>query len=308
MLCHFKNNKEKALCERHIRNVRLNKGVIMYVAYFGPNKNSNVLVQKVTDDEIIDIHEWENKPSGGPYGMFTASVRRLVNEILKCEIKIDGVLYYGHGSSYIFSGWTSRIFLTLMDFNRLILEPLQPRIAIFDNCYTGLIASLTDLATVKSVQWVLASPHFHPTYSVLDTKTFGQIDNRHATKAVLGEQMQAISCDFQTFGPKYSCLLLIDLKKIPKLVDIIVKKGAAAFRFTRESQLFYLNKGVHDIYLATQDQQIKAAVKDVVKHTCQARECTRHVNGPSMETVMPDKYKDVFKRTLWYKLTKDIFY
>ncbi len=277
----------------------------VYVAMYGPYITSPVQLAVITDKGVQYVGEMTGVHEQGSeyYNKYVPKVQRLVQSLKRKNIKIHGFDYYGHSAGpLIGDGWYhSKNFLTVTDLVRYVLQPLQPRVLIFDSCYMGVISALYELSQVKSIQWVMASPTYHPSYYVLETEAFGKVGTKSHDKAFLGKQLRAISCAFQELTrPSYRCFILIDLQKIPALVRKLTKLNHEDFVFTRETQLSRADAITHDLYQTVKDSNIKRMVKHISKDTCGLQKC-KVAQGISFEKSFPDAHRGLYKSMQWYK-------
>jgi hypothetical protein len=311
MLAHFKNPKERLGCYKHIEGTRVKPGVKVFVAMFGPNINSPVQLAQITSEgvEYVGVMDY-GRQGTGYYTKYVPKVKKLVKTFLDNNIKIHGVDFYMHSAGILVGdGWYhKRNFLTIMDVVDHVFQPLQPRVVIFDSCYMGVLSALYEISKVKSIYWVMASPSYHPSFSVLETDAFGKVGTTSHDKDTLGKQLARISCDFQALTyPSYRCFILFDIRKIPKFVQELKHVGPQMLRFSKETQLSAADKVTHDLWRASTDPYLKSLIKDIVKDTCGLKHC-KVARGMSIEITYPDAHLGLFKSTRWYKEMKGLLY
>ena len=309
MLAHFKNPAERDGCFKHLDGTRVEPGVTVYVAMFGPYITSPVHLAMVTKDGAEYMGIMRSSVQGkGYYNKYVPKVKKLVQTFLDNKIKIHGVDFYGHSAGLLLGGYYNlKYFLTAPDLTEHVLRPLQPKVVTFDSCYMGVISALYEMSDVKSIQYVLASPTYHPSYSLLESEAFGKIGTGSHDKATLAKQLKAVTCSFQELTrPAYRCFILIDLQKIPKLVKKLSKLTVDDFNFTNSTMLSKADKVTHDIYKSVKHPEIKKLVKEISKDTCGLKHC-KVARGISIETEFPDAHRGLYKSMKWYKQMKAFY-
>lgn len=312
MLAHFKNIKERNNCYKHLDNVTVQPGVTIYAFLFGPNTNSPIQMRKISSKGQEHYGDFPFiRGSNNKYERYVETLKHLVKSIQSSNVKIHGVDYYGHSSGLeLGTYYQNRIFCTTVNFVKHVLKPLRPKVVIFDSCYMGLISALYELSQVSSIQFVMASPSFHPSYSVLETKSFGKIGtgSRALTKSSLSRHLRNVSCEFQqiTF-PSYRCFLVFDLQKIPAFVDslkdAILKEQ---FKFDKNS-VVVKEDSMYDLYKACTSPELKKKMNDICKHACGMHKC-KYVRGMSIDIDLPELHVPIYKTMAWYGKMKDLLY
>lgn len=315
MLAHFKNPKERDGCINHISGTIVQPGVTVFIGMFGPYINSPVNLYTVTSNgaEYVGImKELKSVQGKGYYNKYVPKVQKLIKTFTDNKIKIHGVDFYGHSSGLLAGGYYNlKYFLTITDLVDHVFAPLQPKVVIFDSCYMGVMSALCEMADIKSIQWVLASPTYHPSFSVLETDAFGKVGTGSHDKATLGKQLRKITCAFQDLTwPAYRCFVMIDLQKIPKLVKALKETvrlhGYDAFKFVKETQLSNADKVTHDLYKSVKDPHIKKLIREISKETCGLKHC-KVARGVSIEKEFPDAHRGLYKSLKWYKEMKEFY-
>lgn len=310
MLAHFKVPKERDGCFKHLEGTRVNPGVKVYVAMFGPYTNSPSHLLEVTHEGVEYIGEMKyDKIGTGYYTKYLPRIQKIVSTLKKNGIKIHGIDYYGHSGGLLLGDYYhERYFITIKDMVDHIFIPLQPLVVIFDSCYMGVISALYEMSRVKSIYWVMASPTYHPSYSVLETNAFGKVGTGKHDKLTLGKQLRGISCEFQklTF-PSYRCFILFDLSKIPAFVRELKRVGPLMLKFSGKTQLSRSDKVTHDLWRSAVDPHLKSMIKEVSKDTCGLQHC-KVAQGMSIEIDFPDAHLGLFKSLEWYKEMKGLLY
>jgi len=311
LIAHFTNEKERKNSEKDFSTTVVAKGVSIYVAMFGPNINSPVQMRKITSEGIFDIgilpfqHGSSNK-----YLHYLPTLRYLVKGLTRNNIKIGGVIYYGHSLGINLGSFDSmRMFCTTSDFVETVLEKLKPKIMIFDSCYMGLISCMYEISRVRSIKYVMASPSYHPSYSVLNTKSFSKMGTGSLSKATIVKHLRGISCEFQQLlkQTSYRCFLVFDMDKIPPFVKEL-KKGLLRGDFVFDkSSTVVKEDSMHDLYRAAQTPHLKKMIKDISKHACGLNKC-KVVRGLSIDIDLPVMHVPIYKRMLWYGEMKDLLY
>jgi len=312
MFAHFKNPKERENCFKHLKGTIVEPGVTVYVFMFGPYVNSpvhHVLVTSTGAQYLGVIESLANVEGRGYYTKFVPKVKKIVSSFVDRNIKIHGIDVYAHSSGLLIGGWYNyKHFLTVMDFTDHVLEPLKPLVVVFDSCYMGVVSALYEMSRVKSIKYVMASPTYHPSYSVLETDAFGKVGTLSHDKATLSKQLRQISCAFQNLTyPSYRCFLLIDLQKVPRFVKELKKVGPSMLKFDKTTQLHKADPTTHDIWRASTHSHLRKMIKAVSRETCGLKHC-KVARGISIEIEFPDAHRGLYKKTRWYKEMKGLLY
>jgi len=310
MLAHFKNTKERNNCYKHLANVVLGPGVTVYAFLFGPNVNSPIQIRKINKDGQITLGNLPYQPptDDNKYTRYIPTLRYLVRRLKRNNIKIHGINYYGHSSGLeLGTYYQNRIFCTTLNFVDVVVEPLQPRVVIFDSCYMGLLSALYELARVKSIFYVMASPTYHPSYSILETESFGKIGVESKEKSAIAYHLHKVSCEFQMITrPSYRCFLVFNLRKIPRFVEHDLK---AAIRNERlkfdKSSVVVQEDYMYDLYRSAKDQSFKNKIKAISYHACGTHKC-KVVRGLSIDIRLPELHVPIYKKMRWYNVMKEV--
>jgi len=315
MLAHFKNPKERDDCIKHLARTYVEKNNMVFVAMFGPYISSPVTLATVSKDgaEYTGVMKEVTGIKGtGYYTKYVPKVKKLVEALKNNNVKIHGVLYWGHSAGpSLGDGWYhTKTFLTIMDFTKYILKPLQPKVVIFDSCYMGVVSALYEMTEVKSILYVLASPTYHPSHSCLNTRDFGKIGTGSHDKATLAKQLKKVTCSFQELvSPAYRCFIMIDLQKVHKLVEELQNLAYdkdTAFAFVKDTQLSKADPVTHDLYRSVKDSHVKTLIKEISKDTCGLNKC-KVARGVSIEKEFPDAHRGLYKSMKWYKKMKHFY-
>ncbi len=296
--------KEKQICLKTLDAMCLQSECIVFVYMFGPNVNSPIQMFQIDTYGIHDLgnisHPNKNEKKYKKYDLIFSDI---ITKFYINKIPIHGVVYYGHSSGIILGLWKGqKILTTVARFVKKILIPLQPTILIFDSCYMGTISALYELSSVTSLRFVLASPHFHPAFSVLETKGFGKITN---TKDI--PHLQEITCEFQALKrPKYRCLLLCDIKKIPPLVEklqLAIKSKQLIFD---NNSVVNKKEDLYDLYSSAQTTVFKNQIRQVTGYSCNITNCHK-IRGVTIDIVLPALHLQVYKKMMWFQKMKDYY-
>ncbi len=296
-------NKEKQICMKTLGKICLESDVNVFVFMFGPNVNSNIEMFQINIEGVHALgHLHSQNHNDDKYHKYDVLFDEIIIK-LKPYKKIHGVVYYGHSSGIILGLWKGqKILTTVTTFVEKILIPLQPSILIFDSCYMGTISALFELSTVKSLQYVLASPYYHPGFSVLETISFGKMTG--IDKILL----QNITLEFQHLkGPRYRCFLLFEIRKIPKLVSSL-------FQAITNHELIFNNKsvvnkleGLYDLYTSAQTSSLKKQILNVSMLSHGVNRCNK-IKGITIDIALPGSHLTVYKEMLWFQKMEDIMY
>lgn len=261
--------------------------------YDGAIKNHSLVlnVGKTPSSSIIEHH--------------CLHMQQIVTFIKTSNIPIHGIIYYGHGGGVMIGGWSKYNFMTIIDFNKYVLEPLKPVTVLFDSCYMGISSAIYEIAVrVPNVKYILASPAYHPNMSVFDTKSICTI-NGSDTMNRLRKKLSGITCEFQSIKwPKYKCYVMYDTRYIvtfvEKLAAAVNKADMPVFKFDKYSLISKYDTVTHDLYRALQDPKLKEMCAFTAKNICNVEKC-KVSRGLSIERVFPDSHIEHFKNLAWYK-------
>jgi hypothetical protein len=281
------------------RNLALD--VSAFVIMFGPTVKSPASLSVYRKDAVKEILVLEN--TGIP--SVTGNIATFVNFLLSHKINIDAVCLYTHGAAHGFGSWHgwSEPFLQLNDAVRLLIDPFNVPLVLFDSCFQGAMSCLYELS--PSVQYVLASPAFQPFASVLCTKKFGQLG--HASfysRKDLARFAHDMNCEWHTLTKaKWKCMLVLDMTFIPEIAHL-VHLHMNDLVFDKFSQIDKEDANLHDLYTAARNvPEISRLVTLCAKETCDTcwSGCTKRVHGVSMEAHLPRKWIKCYISTKWYK-------
>lgn len=311
LIGHFTNDKERRNSAKDFSTTVVKKGVSIYVTIFGPNINSPVQMKRITSDGVEDIGVIPfQHGSGNKYLRYLPTLRYLVRLLQRNKIKIGGVIYYGHSSGLNLGDYYHmRMFCTTSDFVETVLEKLKPKIMLFDSCYMGMISCIYEIARVRSIKYVMASPSFHPSFSVLNTESFSRIGTGSVNKTTIERHLRGISCEFQQFmnQTSYRCFLVFEMDKIPRFVKELKKALIRGeFKFDRSTTVVKADS-MHDLYKAARTSYMKNMIKDISKHACNLSKC-KVVRGLSIDIALPEMHLPIYKKMLWYGEMKDLLY
>ncbi len=302
------NIKEKKICLTTLDKINLQPGCICFVFIFGPNVNSSIQILKIDMNGIHELGNFAiNTRHQNKYKKYDTIFSDIITKFKKDNVQIHGVLYYGHSSGIILGLWKGqKILTTVSRFVKKILIPLQPTILIFDSCYMGTISALFELSIVKSLRFVLASPFYHPGFSVLQTISFGKIEN--AQEKLLQTILSCITLEFQNLKkPRYSCFLLFEMIYIPKLVEIVIVA-------IQKNQLIFdansvVNKveDLYDLYTSAQNSLLKKQIQKISILSRKVNKCHK-VRGVTIDIALPSSHLHVYQKMLWFQKVKDIMY
>jgi hypothetical protein len=272
---------------------------------FGPYHNSPIHRKIITSDENIDLEPIENIFSFDTsvkngifetYGKYLDILETIVVKLKMEKIKIHGVNYYGH-SSGLELGSRGRIFCST--YVAIVLKPLKPIIVCFDSCYMGQLSALYEISQVKSIQYVLASPSYHPSYSILETESFGKIGSGSTDKSIMSRHIKNVSCEFQQLvKPSYRCFLVFDMDFIPELIErfiFAIKNNGVEFN---KNSLVVKEDSMHDLWRATKDTVLKNIIEKTCKYACGLSKC-KIVRGMTVDTRLPELRHKIYRHMIW---------
>jgi hypothetical protein len=297
--------QERRICLNIIKSIRLENEVTIYAYIFGPNNNSVVQRFKIDVEgwtELNSFHVITEKQKYKKY--LTTLADDVVNWFVKYGIKVNGVIYYGHSSGIILGLWHGqKILATVTDFVQTVLMPLQPNIMIFDSCYMATLSALFELSTVKSLRYVLASSYYHPGFSILQTKAFGKIKTTEDVK-----HLQEITCEFQALrGPRYRCLLLLDVQKIPALVKRVRLAAKNNELIFDKNSVVNKKEDLYDLYSSACEEGLKKQIQQVSQNTCNINNCHK-IKGVTIDIELPALHLKIYKKMLWFQTMKNVMY
>ena len=294
--------QEKQTYLKTIKRIKVQTGVTIYAYVFGPNTNSSIQQFKIDATETKELEILHVETGTQKYNKYLKTLKNIISDLF---IKINGVIYYGHSGGIILGLWAgTKTFATVTDFVQTVLIPLQPTIVIFDSCYMGTISALYELSAVNSLEFTMASPYYHPGFSVLQTKAFGQI----GTNKPLLQSLQDISCEFQQKkSPRYRCFLLFDMKKIPKLIrNVRLAIKHKKLVFNKESCVNKL-EDLYDLHTSAQYMPLQSQIQEVTAHSCNLDKCYK-IRGVTIDIALPALHLKVYKKMRWFKLMQDLMY
>jgi hypothetical protein len=299
--------KEKQSCLKTLSNISVPCETTIFALVFGPNTNSLIQLFQIDIDGICNIeiyHVNNHHPHQNMYKRYDTVFNKIIHQFKLQKIKIDGVLYYGHSSGIILGLWQGqKIFTTVTRFVKNILIPLQPTILMFDSCYMGTLSALFELSVVKSLRYVIASSYYHPGFSILQTKAFSKIKNTNDI-----HQLHRITSEFQQRrGPRYSCLLLFEIQKIPALVaKIKVAVENHELIFDQDSVVNKM-EDLYDLYTSAHEESLKKQIQEISKQSCSVNKCYK-IRGVTIDIALPDRHIQVYKKMKWYCEMKSVMY
>lgn len=297
--------KEKNACLRTLGKICLQPKCVVFVFMFGPNLNSTIQMFQI-DINGIQILDFSSLTitKHNKYKKYHNVFADIVARFTTNSVQIHGVVYYGHSSGIILGLWKGqRILTTVTKFVEKILIPLQPTILIFDSCYMGTISALFELSIVKSLKSCLLSPYYHPGFSVLETKAFGKIKSIEDI-----QHLQEITCEFQALKkPRYRCLLLCDIKKIPALVEklrIEIKNKQLIFD---NNSVVNKKEDLYDLYSSAQTTSFKNQIQQVTILSCDVHRCYK-IRGVTIDIVLPSSHLKIYQKMQWFQKMNDLMY
>ncbi len=305
LLAYTTDNKERQVCLKTIKRIHVENDVIVYAYVFGPNPKSIVQRFQINVNGFIELESLHVTAKKQKYKKYVKSLADdVVASFVTQGIKIDGVVYYGHSSGIILGLWQGqKIFATVTDFVQIVLTPLQPTIVIFDSCYMATISALFELSTVKSLRYVLASPYYHGSFSILQTKAFGKIKNTEDIKC-----LHEITCEFQALKrPRYRCFLLIEVQKIPALVQkvrLAIETNQIIFD---KNSVVNQKEDLYDLYSSAQTKVLKNQIQQVTALSCNVTKCHK-IRGLTIDIELPGLHLKVYKNMLWFQTMQDLMY
>lgn len=311
MLAHFKNLKERKNCYKHLENVELGPGVTVYAFLFGPNVNSPIDAIKITAEgqESLGTLPYQKPSSDSMYEKYLNTLRYLVRSLHRNGVTIHGINYYGHSSGLEMGSFfsKSRVLATTLHFVDVVLKPLQPKVLIFDSCYMGLISALYEISRVKSILYVMASPSYHPSFSILETKAFGKIGVYGRDKASIAYYLHKASCEFQNITwPAYRCFLVFNIRKIPKFVEKDLRNAIRNEQLIFDDDTVVVKEdSMYDLYRSARDPELRKKIKQIGYHGCGASKC-KIIRGMSIDIDLPELHVPIYQKMKWYNVMKDV--
>jgi hypothetical protein len=298
------NAKEREICLKTLQKMVFGKNSLCYVCLIGPYINSEIKLFQIDSDGMHDLN-FVVEPITRFEDKYTVYLNVMDQIVQFCHnMNISGIVYYGHSSGIILGLWKGqKVLCSVTDFVYHLLIPLQPKILIFDSCYMGTLSSLYELSFVKSLKYVIASPYYHSCFSVLQTKAFTKINN---TKYI--DPLIEMTCEFQVRdGPRYSCLLVFEIQKIPTLVTA-VKDAIQKNKFIFDScSVINKKEDLYDLYSACKDPYLKKQIQNISELSCYINKCHK-IRGVSMDVALPGDHLKIYKKMQWYVKMKNVMY
>ena len=299
---HCPNGNDKKYGIRALKTMQKNlaKGNLVYVVWFGPTVLSECHLSVYSKDGHSEISRATNKN-----GIDDAvpNLEKFMKILVSQKVKIDAICIWSHGAGYgcsPWSGWTRPLF-QINDAIRIMVVPFNVKLVCFDACYQGGMSCLYELP--DSVVACLASPAFHPYYSVISTKAFGKLKRLEDKEDVL-RYARKINCEWhKNTKVSWKCLLVFDMDMI-RHIGPLVKKHVADLVFDKMSQIDNKDANLHDLFAAARNVPIlQTLVVGSFQPSCTKciNSCTLRVRGPSVEAHTPRKWIKAFISTKWYK-------
>lgn len=317
---HSSNSKDHKYADRYLKSIRQNlnqakKSVNVYVIQFGPTKRSPAVLLLISNHESRVIKTITPPEMGSVVDITADFIRTLKG------VPIDAICGSFHGSGFCMGPWkgTKQCFMTITDFVKHVVKPLKVKLVCFDSCYMGNMTCLYEMPNF--VQYVVASPGFHPYVSILSTQTFVELSTFKNRQQIV-MYVKKLTCEWTIRARKraaYSCLLVFDMIFIPTIANL-VKTCWPDLNFGKHSQIDKEDSNLSDLYSAslashnvkrqngqtqransatTSVEQLQQAIKNCVVDCGTIRPCST-VHGPSVERRMPRKWQSEYKATQWY--------
>lgn len=287
---------------KHLANLTSQTSdMMLYVATFGPRSNSpsRLISIDCKTHSMLDLGTFDFALGKSHPSSFLSSI------FGRIPTRFRGIVYYGHGSGIFLGHWNDRHpLMTLVQFVDHVVIPTSPEIVIFDACHMGSLSTLYELTRARTVKYVVASPSYAPTFSVIQTDAFKTFSK--TTKS--SEFVHNITCEFQARSyPKYSCLHAFDMHDVPTLVDAIT--DTSHFRFERNTQIHRDDPIHHDLWSVLRDHRLKHMVAKISSNTCPCP----HIHGMSIAnydkldriaSVSP-RHLELFRSSMLYRKLTD---
>jgi hypothetical protein len=286
-----------ATCAIHKAAQNLNNSTGLIVILFGPTLRSTVITLEITRNYTKVI-------ASLPGGNQIENTRKMISIIKEKSFNIQSLCLWGHGSGWIIGPWkTAKVsFMTIPDFVKLVVVPLNIKFICYDACYMGSISSLYEHPS--HVKVIVASPAFHPYTSLLQIKSFGKLPNLETKQDIL-TYARKLSCEWHIIAKeKFKCLLVFDTLKVKDIAHEIQKHSSKLLFDRKNSQIDKEESNLHDLSIVARNvPSILSLNKQIISSTCPKciDSCAKRVHGISIERHLPRKWQDDFKSTKWYK-------
>lgn len=208
---------------------------------------------------------------------------------IKNTIKIDGVLYYGHGYGYGISLFN----MNITDFIDIVVKSVQPIVICFDACYMGDIILLYEIAPF--IRFIIANSSYHPWNSITSLKAFGQFSD--FTFDNMPKYILEMITEYNISVPKkyksISCLVGYDTQYIDYIKNITSLDFHEQKHLPYDKYRYNLLDGIKDDDLKNQLYKILIVSKN---------NCLEECNGISISLIYDVKHKGLnIYNTRWYK-------
>ena len=223
-------------------------------------------------------------------------------DFVKTQAKnIIALNYYGHGGAVVIGPW-KKPFMSLVNFVKIWVQILKPKILCFDSCYMGSLSSLYEISF--HCKFVLASPSWHPYSSLTTLDSFGQLPN-FKNKNEIQDYISKLSCEFNHLPrlPKYACLVAFNLTNLQKLV-----KNLKVLKLNKSSRII----GAHDDQQYDLNLAVPKHLKQITKEliisppSC-TKNCPKRIHGISVrEPDTDDIWHKYFIKMKWAKKLKHV--
>jgi hypothetical protein len=318
IIAHCISPKEKSQFQHHINIFasKVNHNVEIYYCINGKTSASKVELYHINGaTKNLNIVLTVDKTTSNSRPRYHClHMAQITTYLKRNNIPIQGIICYGHGGGVMLGGWAKYNFMTIIDFNKYILEPLKPVTVLFDSCYIGVSSAVYEVvAHVPEVKCILASPAYHPSMSVFDTNSIYTITGTDTINS-LRKKLSGITCEFQSKRwPKYKCFVMYDttyvatfVDKLAAAVDKSVETGKPIFKFDKNSLISKYDNVTHDLYRALQDPKLKEMCAYTAKNICNVESC-KVSRGMSIERIFPDSHVEHFKQLAWYQKLKRVY-
>lgn len=306
---------------RHIlHNGGSKSSFIFFIALFGPTiKSANHLFKCYNHNNHINYLLLRQSNPNLP---IQQQIQYLMSDDhISVNHRIRAILFSGHGSGWVLGNWRPKQppFITLEEFNNLILNKFKPKLMVWNTCMAGTMAAIYGLP--KFVKIVVASPALHPYVDIFATKAFAKAIEKHMiTKQDCLKVALSLIPEWHHQASFYSpnrCLFVFDVDQVKKLASDI-KKLWPQLIFDKRSQLHRKDANLFDLWTSARNLPLlqHKIMKCILNHniilnnndsknnkkTC-CYPCKRS-RGISIESHYPRKWIDIYEKTRWVQFLK----
>ena len=289
-------------------HTKMDADMSVYVLWFGlKSKSSTVplLLLRAGSVQVLQVYNYLS------FDDIISITRHSVSIVVKEQggVPVDAILGYYHAAGFVCGGqWkrTKHHFMRVTDFCSIIVEPLGSPLVVFDACYMGNMTCLYEMPSC--VQYVVASPGFHPYASLLSIRAFFNLPVLHKVSklrlnTILRDYSASLCQDWMNLAwkrAKYSCLLAFDMRAIAPLANELGRSWHL-LEFGEHSRIDKEDSNLSDLYnAAIHAPHIRKLIDATYLHLPYTRKCIK-VNGPSVERRMPKKWQEEYRATKIWK-------